>query len=157
MVEWLSVLALIVLGIILIVAEILFVPGTTVVGILGLAAMVVGFYLGFEYFGNITGWWILILSSTISIVALVVAFRQRSWERFSLKDTNKSKFNEDLAVDLKPGDEGITISVLRPIGKAEFSDNEFEVKTLGGYLNAGTRIKIIRIEQNNIFVEPVNT
>ena len=156
MTEWITVIGLIILGIFLIVAEIIFVPGTTVVGILVLAAMITGFYFGFDYFGAETGWWILTLSMVSSTVILVVTFRQRSWERFALKTTNKSKFNEHLVESLKIGDEGVTVSALRPIGKADFNDKEYEVKSLGNYLNAGIPVKIIRIEQNNIYIEPIN-
>ena len=37
MIEWLTVILLVVIGIVLIVLELVFVPGTTIVGILGLA------------------------------------------------------------------------------------------------------------------------
>ena len=56
MVEWLTVSSLILLGLSLIVAEIIFVPGITVVGLIGFACMVVGIGLSFRYFGNNTGW-----------------------------------------------------------------------------------------------------
>ncbi len=58
---------------------------------------------------------------------------------------------------LAVGQEGITLSALRPIGKAEFEDKEFEVKTLGNYLETGTPIKIIAIDKSKqIIVEPLS-
>ena len=71
MLEWLSVILLIVVALILIVAELIFVPGTTLVGLIGVACMVLGIYLSFDYFGSDTGWIVLGISS-ISGFAVVV-------------------------------------------------------------------------------------
>ena len=57
---------------------------------------------------------------------------------------------------LNIGDEGKTISTLRPIGKAEFNNKQFEVKTSGDYLDTGTPIRITKIHSNQIIVEPIN-
>lgn len=156
MIEWLTVISLIVVGVVLIILEIIFVPGTTIVGILGILAIAGGVYLGFDYFGPVTGGWILGVGLVSGLAALIGALRSRAWEKFSLKTTNEGKFNEGLVDELKVDDEGITISTLRPIGKAEFKDREYEVKTMGNYLVTGTPVKIIRIESNNIYVEPIN-
>ena len=54
MMEWITVLALIIFGLCLVVVEIIFVPGTTLVGVMGFLFLVAGVYLGFEYFDNTT-------------------------------------------------------------------------------------------------------
>ena len=53
--SWLTVLTLLVVGLVLVIIELIFIPGTTVVGILGFIFSLVGVYLGFSYFGNQTG------------------------------------------------------------------------------------------------------
>lgn len=151
--EWISVLSLIIVGVLLVIAEVLFVPGTTLVGILGLLAMVFGIYLSYEYFGQSTGIWVTAGSSVLFIIAVVYGFKSKTWEKFSLKGTMDSKVNEGLTAALREGDTGITSSVLRPIGKAEFADKEYEVKSYGEYIESGTEIKIVKIEMNNIIVE----
>jgi membrane-bound ClpP family serine protease len=55
---------------------------------------------------------------------------------------------------LSPGLEGIALSALRPVGKAEVAGKTYEVKTQGGYVATGTKIKIIQISSNQIIVEP---
>ncbi|MCA4900510.1 MAG: hypothetical protein ING88_17180, partial [Cytophagales bacterium] len=45
--EWVTIATLILIGLVLIVIEILFVPGTTVVGFVGFALMLVGVALTF--------------------------------------------------------------------------------------------------------------
>jgi len=47
-----------------------------------------------------------------------------------------------------------SLSALRPVGKAEVGGRTFEVKTLGGYVTSGTKIRIIQILSNQIIVEP---
>lgn len=154
--EWITVIALVLAGVALIITEILFVPGTTVVGILGIAASVFGVYLSFEYFGQDIGVWFTLGAVLAFAAAVYFSFKSKTWEKFSLKDTNKGKVNEGLTQDLKVGDEGIALSSLKPVGKAEFSDNEYEVRTLGQYVDEKTALKILKIELNNIIVEPIN-
>jgi membrane-bound ClpP family serine protease len=153
--DWISVILLIAAGFSLLVVEILFVPGTTVVGVLGVAATVFGIYLGFQYFGNETGWWLTGVSSVAFVLTLYYSFKSNTWDRFSLKGTMAGKVNEGHTANLKVGDEGVAISTLKPMGKAEFMNTEFEVKTTGNYVDSGTALRILKIEINNIIVEPI--
>lgn len=154
--DWITVISLVVVGILLLIAEILFVPGTTVVGILGVAASLMGVYLSYKYFGSVTGSWFAAGSTIAFAIALYYSFKSKTWEKFSLKDTNSGKVNENLTKELEIGMTGTAISSLKPVGKAEFSDKEYEVKTLGEYVDSGTSLKILKIEKNNIIVEPIN-
>jgi membrane-bound ClpP family serine protease len=76
------------------------------------------------------------------------------WGRFALKSSNQSKVNEGELEGLAPGQEGVALSALRPVGKAEVGGRTFEVKTLGGYVTTGTKVRIIQILSNQIIVEP---
>ncbi len=151
--EWITVIGFVLFGIGLIIVEILFVPGTTIVGLLGFAGLIIGIYLGYAYFDKTVGTIILLASGVASLGLIVWAFRADVWDRFSLKQSIDSKFNEEVGLNLKIGDIGKSISALKPIGKAEFSNEEFEVKTAGEYLDAGEPVKIIKLERNNIYVE----
>ena len=63
--------------------------------------------------------------------------------------------NERQESVLSIGEEGISISSLKPIGKALFKEQEFEVRTSGEYLRENLPIKIVKIDHNKIIVEPV--
>ena len=143
------------LGTFLLVAEIIFVPGTTIVGILGFIFSAYCIYLGYDYFGTTTGTLILIGGLLLNLVALIIAFKGKSWERFSLKDSMQGRFNEDFKIDLAEGDKGTTISSLKPVGKAMFNEKEIEVRSNGGYINENIEIEVVRIESSKIFVQPV--
>ncbi|MEM7108194.1 MAG: NfeD family protein [Bacteroidota bacterium] len=154
--EWMLVLGLVFMGFILVLIEILFVPGTTVVGILGFIATVGGIYLSFDYFGATTGWWFTLGCTLFFVLSLYYSFKMKTWERFSLKDSMKGKFNEGFTKSLKKDDQGTTLSTLKPVGKAEFDNKEYEVKSFGQYIEPHTRIRIVSINKNNILVEPIN-
>ncbi len=154
--EWLIILGLMLLGIFLLVAEIVFVPGTTIVGILGFIFSAYCVYLGYDYYGPTIGTFILIGGLILNVIALVLAFKGRSWERFSLKGTMTGKFNDDFKYDIKVGDKGKTISSLKPIGKAMFNDNIIEVRSNGGFITENMEIEVLRIESSKIIVQPVN-
>ena len=155
--EWLIILGLMLLGTFLLVAEIIFVPGTTIVGILGFIFSAYCIYLGYDYYGPSTGTLILIGGLILNVVALVIAFKGKSWERFSLKGTMTGKFNDDFKPDIKVGDHGKTISSLKPIGKAIFDDDIIEVRSNGGFITENIEIEVLRIESSKIIVQPVNS
>jgi membrane-bound ClpP family serine protease len=126
--EWLPIVSFIALGLILIIAEVIFVPGTTVVGIGGFLSMGYGIYQAYEIYGNTLGTLTLFGSLLVSIFLFYLSFKNRSWERFSLKNTMQGKVNQDYQFPLHEGDRGLTISSLKPIGNAIFQDKEIEVR-----------------------------
>lgn len=147
--------SLIFFGILLVILEIIFIPGTTVVGIIGAGFMIAGVISGFNYFGQQGGWITLGATALSSAILVYYAFKANVWGRFSLKTANLGKVNEGELEGLTVGQEGVAISALRPSGKAEISDKTFEVKTLGAFVDAGSKIKIIKVNTNQIVVEPI--
>lgn len=156
MIEWMTVTSLILFGLALLVAEIIFVPGTTLVGLFGFIFLVVGVSLSFNYFGSEVGWITVGSSALASGFIFYFAFRSNLWGRFSLKSSNEGKVNEGELDGLVAGEEGIAMSALRPSGKAELWNKAFEVRTQGDYVDSGTRIRIIKILSNQIIVEPIS-
>jgi membrane-bound ClpP family serine protease len=156
MLMWIIILSLLVIGLALIIIEIIFIPGTTVVGVLGLIFSGAGIVISYKHFGNDIGLYILLGTSVISLATLVYSFRSKSWSKFSLKTSNDGKVNEGMLDALAIGETGRTISTLRPIGKAEFNNKQLEVRTAGDYVDTNTPVKIILIQSHQIFVEPTN-
>jgi membrane-bound ClpP family serine protease len=150
-----SIITLLILaGLVLLVVEIIFVPGTTAVGFLGFALMIAGCLASFKYYGSEGGWITVGISSVGSAVVFYFSFKAKVWNRFALKSSMKSTVNEGEMSDLQPGQEGIALSALRPVGKGEWNSRAYEVKTQGEYVERGTKIKIIKIAFNQIIVAP---
>lgn len=153
---WTLIISLLVIGLALLVIEIVFVPGTTLVGVIGVIFAGAGVLITFREYGSETGIYMLVGSSAITAAALYFSFRSNAWKRFANNSAIRSKVNEGLTATLALGDEGMTLSTLKPMGKAQFKSGEFEVKTLGDYVDVGSKVKIVHIESNQIIVKPLN-
>lgn len=154
---WLAIIILLIVGILLILTELIFIPGTTIFGIAGLLLAAAGVVMAFIHFGTGTGFTVLSITFAIVILLLFISIRSNTWEGISLKSANTSRVNDDVKNNLWKGDQGKTLSALRPGGKAEFKDIIVEVSTLGQYLEAGTKVRIVNIQDNRIIVEAANT
>jgi membrane-bound ClpP family serine protease len=150
---WLAIVVLILAGITLIIVELIFIPGTTVVGILGLIFTIAGIVFSYNEFGAAVGNYVLTATSVISLAVLYFSFRKGAWKKFSLKTSIDSKVNEGITSQFRVGDVGVAVSALRPMGTAEFAGKMVEVKTNGDYLAPGTPVKVIEIQVNDILVE----
>jgi len=152
---WLVIAALILAGLLLIIVEIVFIPGTTVVGFLGLIFTIVGIVFSYTHFGNEIGFYVLLGTAVSTGGTLYLSFRKGAWKKFSHQSAIDSKVNEGMADHLAAGEEGISVSALRPMGSAEFSGKIFEVKTNGEFVDNGIKIRIVKIRSNDILVEPI--
>ena len=156
MLIWIAITSLIIIGLALLVIELIFIPGTTIVGIVGLLCVVSGLVLTFNHFGNTVGWVATGGTAVFSAVVFLYAFKSGAWSKFALKGKIDSKVNQDKPIQLKVGDEGFSRSTLRPIGKGEFDNELFEVRSLGELVPSNTKIKVIKVNKREIFVEPIN-
>jgi membrane-bound ClpP family serine protease len=156
MMDWLSIVLLILAGTFLVVAEIIFIPGIFVAGTIGVLLSSYGVYLTYDNYGTTTGAVVMIITIVANILALYFTLQGRSWQAFALKETHDGKVNEGLTSGLEVGQEGTSVSSLRPVGKAIFDEQEYEVRTNGDYIKENMAIHIIRMEGNTIFVEPLN-
>lgn len=155
MVEWIFIIGLILLGTFLVVAEVVFIPGIFVAGTLGALLIAWSIYSSYDAYGNIAGTITLVTSVLLNIFALIFTFRDKSWERFSLKETHTAKVNDHEKATIAIGDKGITTSVLKPVGKAILNDIEMEVATKGGYITENIEIVVLSNDQNKIIVEKI--
>jgi len=150
--EIFSIGILLVIGVILVLIEILFIPGTTIFGILGLISIIVSNYLTFDFYGSEIG---IIYTSTTSLIifsSILYSLKSNSWSRLALNKTNTTKINQYKNKNLKIGDIGLTMSSLKPYGKASFSNVNYEVKSKGNFIDEKNKIKIIDIFEGKIIV-----
>jgi membrane-bound ClpP family serine protease len=63
--------------------------------------------------------------------------------------------NEGEIEKFKIGEEGVAVSSLRPVGKAEINGKIIEVRTEGEYVDATSKIRIQRVSNNQIIVKLV--
>ena len=144
---------LLVIGIILILIEILFIPGTTIFGILGIISIFSSDYLSYSYFGSEIAIGYSILNSILSLIIIVYALKSDTWKKIALNKVHLEKVNKNKYDELKKGDLGLSSSSLKPYGKAIFGNNTYEVKSLENFIEENKKIKIINILQDKILVK----
>ena len=147
------VILLIILAIGLILVEIFLVPGVGIPGIAGTLLLLLSLILAYQI-DNTTGHYTLASTIIISVFLIWLTFRSKTWDRLSQKEEIKSKVQSD-GIMLHPGDIGIAMSRLNPIGTGRFGDVTVEVSSQGEYIDAKSNIEIITIEANKIFVKSV--
>ena len=156
MADWISILFLLLIGLVLIYLELVFVPGTTILGIIGLIITGIGIYITFESYGSKTGYMVLGGSFVVSLIALYYSFKSKSFDRFALKQQNKARFNQGIAEGLAVEMQGVALSDLKPVGKVEFENKTYEVSSRGNLIEAGEEVQIISIERNKIIVDIIS-
>ena len=146
------VITLIIVGLILILAEILLIPGIGVAGILGLLAMGGSCYYSFHEFGNTVGTIVTVANSVLLICTLIYVLRAKTWKRMSLETNIDSKAVEDDSSYVSLGDKGVALTRLAPMGTVRFGDRVAEVRAVEGIIDPGTEVEVAMIEDRRIYV-----
>ena len=149
------VITLILVGLVLIFAEILLIPGVGVAGILGLLSMGGSCFYAFYEFGNTTGAIITAVNVVLVVALAVWILRAKTWKRMALETNIDSKAVPSEASVLAVGDRGRTPTRLAPMRSARFGDYVIEVKALEGMLDPNVDVEVVLIEDNKIYVKPL--
>ncbi len=145
--------SLLIIGLILLLAEILFIPGTTIVGAFGLLVSLSGIIYAFLSFEPQTAWWITAIAAVLNLAAFIYGFNSGLWNKFSLKSSIKGGTFDGRTDGFQIGMPGKALSDLKPFGKGIFGDQIVEIKSEGGFIGVDSEITIIKIENNKIIVK----
>lgn len=145
---------IILLGLVFMLLEVLVIPGTTFVGVIGILLMVVGIYFAYTRHEVMMGHYFLGGSILLSFIVLYLALKSDTWKKATLQTELTSKMNTIDVEKVKLGDEGKAISRLTPMGKALINENYYEVESRGGYVNENSDIVVVKISGSKIYVNP---
>lgn len=151
---------LFVLGVIFIVLEI-FVPGG-ILGVLGLGAVITSFFLASA---NIVSMGIsLLVAMFVTVVAMIVLFtvfgkRIRLFDRIILRDSTNTEqgYVSNVSRIELVGQEGVTLTPLRPAGTAVIKEERIDVVTEGSFIGSNIRVRIVKAEGPRIVVREIHT
>jgi len=146
------IIILIVIGLILFIVEVFFIPGTTVVGILGFILTALGVFLAYRQYSVMTGHITLAITVICIVTLMIIAAKSNLWTKLSNQSALEGRANEVETKDIQIGDTGIAIASIKPIGKARIHDMNYEVKSLGELINTGEKVEVIKISGNQIIV-----
>jgi len=171
-----EVVALFILGTVLVIIEILFFAHSTIVfGVVGvfliLASLfwaMIDHYPGETFFPTgralavpLLNLFLALIGAAI-VIALLVRYLPRTsvYRRFALMTSNPPgpslagvPREFATAIDLSPGTEGISLSILRPSGKARFLDQIIDVVTQGEFIPPNTSITVVRRDGMRVVVK----
>ena len=148
------IITLILVGLVLIFAEILLIPGVGIAGILGLLSMGGSCYYAFTQLGQTTGIVVTVINAVLIVALTVWVLRAKTWKRLTLETNVDSKAVSADGV-LTLGERGRTQTRLAPMGMVRFDDDVVEVKALEGMIDPGVDVEIVMIEDNRVYVKPV--
>src|SRR5438128_270331 len=173
-----EVMALFILGVALVIIEILFFAHSTIVfGVVGVFLILASLfwamidrYPGETFFptGKALAMPVLNLFLALIGAAIVIALlakylpKTSVYRRFALMTTNPpgpslAGVPRDFAtaLDLSPGTEGISLSILRPSGKARFLDQIIDVVTQGEFIPSNTSVTVVRRDGMRVGIKAV--
>lgn len=150
------IIVLILVGLVLIFAEILLIPGVGIAGILGLLSMGGSCFYAFEQMGNTTGAIVTAVNALLIVALSVWVLRAKTWKKFTLNTNIDSKAIDITGENLAIGDCGKTVTRLAPMGTAIIRDKAYEVKALEGMMDPDADVEVVLIEDNKIYVKPVS-
>jgi membrane-bound ClpP family serine protease len=153
----LAIILLIVLGMILFLVEFFLVPGVTIAGIGGAILMGASVFMAYRTHGNAVGSWTLFATLMFTILTMVFALRSRTWRRLMLKKNLDNKVEVAGIEDhmINPGDTGEAMTRLGPVGKVMVNGIVVEAKSIQGYVDAHTKVEVVKIGTTQIIVKPI--
>ncbi|HOZ48546.1 MAG TPA: NfeD family protein [Candidatus Hydrogenedentes bacterium] len=170
--EWIDVV-LVAGGIVLLLVEILIIPGFGMAGFAGITCLIIGLYLSLvrvpipQYswdFARLTDAGLSLVVAGLTLVLMVYIF----WKVFprtplfgwlvlghSQQADQGYTVQSPAQVQHALGLKGVATSMLRPAGRGRFGDQTYQVVTEGGFIAQDTPIVIVKAEGNRYVVKPV--
>ncbi len=143
------------LGVGLIALEVFVIPGFGAAGVTGGLTLFAGVGFAWYSYGAAVGVGALVISATFSGAAITTFLRTRAGKRMVLETTQTSTAFAPGAALRFDGREGVTVTPLRPSGAVDFGGEHVDTVTDGLYLDAGVRVRVVRVEGARIVVEPL--
>ncbi len=144
--------SLVVFGLVLLLIEVIFIPGTTIIGIIGAIFCFSGIIYAYYAEGALAGHITLFITLILASAAFWYGLKNDVWLKFALKRNIDSKVGDDEVIP-PMGTKGIATSHLRPIGWAEFEGKRMEVISRSGMIEKNMPLVVVKTENRKIFVE----
>lgn len=135
----------------LILLEIFLLPGITLAGVGGLLFAAGGLIFAYSI-GATVGHLTLIISLLLFVAIFVWLLRSQSFNRVALHTDIDSRLESSRDLGIKPGDEGVTLSRLAPIGKANIQGKIVEAKAQDELIDESQAIVVVRVDSYNVVV-----
>lgn len=141
------------IGLILLVIELVLIPGISIAGIGSFIFITSGIIASYIVLGAQTGN-IVLISTIIAVVATIYfTLKPKTWNRFSLDVKIDSKAVDTLEHKFKVGDEGIAVSRLAPSGNIMINNEIVEAHTISEFIDVNCNVIVTSVEGTRIIVK----
>jgi membrane-bound serine protease (ClpP class) len=151
----LIIVTVLVLGLILLFAEVAIVPGFGVAGILGVLALGAGAVAAWTELGPVWGGVTGVASLFAAVIMLVWLPKSRAGKQMVLQHSHADAVSQEDQSSLV-GRRGITVTPLRPIGRVKFGPDEVDVITEGEYIDSDQEVEVMVVEGARVVVRVPN-
>lgn len=150
------VIILVVIGVLLLLAEVLLLPGIGVAGLVGIGCLTGGTIGAYFWISPLAGHITLCLSVLFAACCVYAFFKARMLDKMALKTDIDSKVDLIDGMGIKIGDTGKSLGRLAPMGKALINNKEVEAKSTKSFIDEDRDIEVVAIEGNHVVVKPVD-
>lgn len=151
------IVAILLVGMLLIFLEVFLIPGTTVFGIIGGIAALIGVVLMYVYYGKNYGNITLFITAIAVVISIVAGLKVVDSNKLAMKGEITSKVNLLDTKGTAIGDRGVAVTDLRPNGKAIINQHKLEVFSSGDFISRDAEIEIVKVTNDKIFVAPIKS
>lgn len=148
-----AIILILAFGIFLIIIELFLIPGTTFVGIVGALFLIFGIFEAYKNLEIIPASALLVGAILLAGVITKFGLKRLQESEFTVKEKIDSRVNDEDYSFVHPGDEGFTLSDLRPEGYAMIKDRKVVVSSKGEFLNSNSVVEVIKVKDNKIIVK----
>ena len=147
---WL-IITLIIVGVLLLVAELVLLPGISVAGIGAFLSLAVA-----AVYGILGGSVVLAAIIIVAVAAVVISLRANTWQRLSLKSTiDATSTPTPEQNDIRIGQRGETLTRLAPMGKVQVGDVTVEAKSVDAYIDPRQVVEVIGYDNTAVVVRRI--
>ncbi len=152
-------LAFLVVGLLCIIGEI-YQPGTIALGFAGGICLIAGILMrvlsakeGENLFCIV--FLLVAILAIVILISFVIMIRFARYDWVNHMPNVQAEVEEDEKYKNLRGKEGVTLTTLRPGGRAEICSAEYEVYAEGFFINLGEKVKVTRTEGGHIYVKKI--
>ncbi len=146
------VIILVVVGVLLLLAEILLIPGVGAAGIVGLCCLAGGTFCAYYMISPLAGHITLALSLIFAACCIYAFFKARMLDKMALTTDIDSKVDLIDGLGIEVGEHGRTLGRLAPMGKVVINGSEVEAKSTKSFIDEDTDVEVVAIEGNHVVV-----
>ncbi len=146
---------LIFFGLLFLIAELVLLPGVSIGALLSLVCYGSSIYLAFRDHDPLTGCIVVGVILVLSLVAVIVSLRAKTWQRFSLNQKIPASSMPEPEKELQLGARGKCVSRLSPMGKVEIDGRMYEAKSQDVYIDPRSEVEVVGFENFSVIVRKI--